>query len=479
MSSRGARRWPALVALLAATLAVAQGAAPAAAPTATQRSADDRKAYELFAKVIAFRTSVGENKVPALLEYLAGEFRAAGFPEADIRILPLGDTASMVVRYRGDGSGGRPILLMSHADVVTANHAEWRTDPFTLTERDGFYFGRGTVDVKTGLVAQMATLLRMKAAGVVPTRDLIMMVTGDEEETEATAADLTAKHRDLIEADFALNADAGNGTLDEKTGKPLFFSLGTAEKGYASYEVTVRNIGGHSSEPRADNAIYDLAGALRGLQAFRFPLMWNDTTLAYFRGIGELTPGPLGAAMRRFGHDPHDASAADELAGNSKYVGMTRTTCIPTLLRGGHAENALPEFATATINCRTFPGVKPEEVRAALQSAAGSGAEVKAIGAPAETNASPLRADVLQAVTRALHVRYPGVPVIPMQESGMSDAFYTRGIGIPSYGVSTGFIKDSDNHMHGSNEGIPVDSFYNYLAFWNALLTDLATRPRH
>ena len=151
---------------------------------------------------------------------------------------------------------------------------------------------------------------------------------------------------------------------------------------------------------------------------------------------------------------------------------------MPTLLRGGHAENALPEFATATINCRTFPGVAPDEVQAALQKAAGAAAEVKAIGTPAKTNASPLRPDVVSAVTRALHLRYPGIPVIPMQESGLSDALYTRAIGIPSYGVSAGFIKDTDNHIHGSNEGIPVDSFYDYLAFWHALLTDLAAPKR-
>ena len=467
-----AHRWPALVALLATTLAQAQTQGASAA-----RSADDLKAYELFSKVIAFRTSVGEGQVPALLASLAEQFRAAGFPEADVRIVPLGDTAAMVVRYRGDGSGGRPILLMSHADVVTADHAQWRTDPFTLTEQNGFYYGRGTFDVKIGLVAQMSTLLRMKAAAVVPTRDLIMLVTGDEEDTQATTADIAGSHRDLIDADFALNSDAGNGTLDEKTGKPLFFSLGTAEKGYASYQVTIKNIGGHSSEPRADNAIYGLADALRGLQAYRFPLMWNDTTLAYFRGIGQLTPGTLGVAMRKFGQDPHDTAAAAVLAANPKYVGMTRTTCVPTLLRGGHAENALPEFAAATINCRIFPGIAPDEVQAALQKSVGSGAEVKAIGTPAKTNASPLRPDVVSAVTRALHVRYPGIPVIPMQESGLSDALYTRGLGIPTYGVSAGFIKDTDNHMHGSNEGIPVDSFYNYLAFWYALLTDLATRP--
>ena len=461
------------LALLAALLATAICSAQSQGADAP-RTPDQVSALELFERVIAYKTSAGQAQVPALLAYLAEKFRAAGFPQADIRILPLGDTASMVVRLRGDGSGGKPILLMSHADVVTANHAEWRTDPFKLTEKDGFFYGRGTVDVKGGLVCEMAALLRMKAAGIVPTRDLIMMVTGDEEDMQATVADIVKNHRGLIDADFALNADAGNGTLDETTGKPLFFSLGTAEKGYASFDVTVKNIGGHSSEPRADNAIYDLAAALRRLQAYRFPIMWNDTTLAYFSGIGKLTPGTLGTAMRKFGQNPHDRAAATLLTGNPKYVGMTRTTCIPTLLRGGHAENALPEFATVTINCRTFPGAAPAEVQAKLHEVAGPGTEIATVGTPAGTNASPLRADVVTAVTRTLHLRYPGIPIVPMQESGLSDALYTRSVGIPTYGVSAGFIKDTDNHMHGSNEGIPVKSFYDYLDFWYVLLMDLA-----
>jgi len=363
---------------------------------------------------------------------------------------------------------------MAHTDVVTAKRAEWRSDPFTLVEEHGFFYGRGTIDVKDGLVCIMANMLRLKAEGFVPKRDLVLMLTGDEETNQDTAADLVKNHRELVDADFALNTDAGNGTADELTGLPLFFSIGTAEKGYADYAVTVRNPGGHSSEPRADNAIYELADALRKVQAYRFPVMWNETTLAYFTGIGKLTPGALGAAMRTFGANPHDAAAAAMLGANPKYVGMTRTTCIPTLLRGGSAENALPESATVNINCRLFPEVDPQAVQAALQQVVGPGAGVKIFGAPTRANASPLRADVLGAATRALHVRNPGVPVVPMMESGLSDAAYTRAIGIPTYGVGAAFIKDTDNHMHGSNEGVPVKSFYDYLDFWYELLKDVA-----
>jgi acetylornithine deacetylase/succinyl-diaminopimelate desuccinylase-like protein len=464
--------YSALIAVLAASTCNAQGAgATLIAPEA--------KARAIFERVIAFKTSVGFGQVPPMAAYLAGEFRAAGFPEADIHIFPLGETASMVVRYRGDGSGGKPILLMAHMDVVTAKREEWQRDPFTLVEEKGFFFGRGTFDIKGGLTCEAAAFLRLKAEGFVPRRDLILMFTGDEETTENTTADLVKNHRDLIDADFALNADAGNATLDETTGLPLFFSLGTAEKSYASYDLTVTNSGGHSSLPRADNAIYELADALKKVQAYRFPIMWNDTTLGYFKGIGKLTPGPLGQAMQQFGANPSDQKAAALLAESPTYVGMTRTTCVPTLLRGGHAENALPESATVTINCRIFPGIDPAAVKATLQEIVGSKVAVANVGTPAWSNASPLRADVLAGVTKALHVRYPGVPIVPMQEPGLSDAVYTRGIGIATYGVGAGFIKDSDDFMHGLNERVPIKSFYDYLDFWYVLVKDLASAPSH
>ena len=217
---------------LCAALLVSTGQA---APAAAGLNANDARARALFERVIGFKTSVGLGQVPALAAYLAGEFRAAGFPESDIHIFPLRETASMVVRYRGDGSGGKPILLMAHMDVVTAKREEWQRDPFALVEENGFFFGRGTFDIKGGLTGEMASVLRLKSEGFVPKRDLILMFTGDEETTENTTADLVKNHRDLIGADFALNADAGNATLDEATGKPLFFSLGTAEKSYASF----------------------------------------------------------------------------------------------------------------------------------------------------------------------------------------------------------------------------------------------------
>ena len=436
---------------------------------AQQLDANQAKAREIFSKVISYKTEIGQGQVPDMAKYLAGEFRAAGFPDADIHILPLGETASLVVRYRGDGSGGRPIAVMAHMDVVTAKPEDWQRDPFKLVEENGYFFGRGTLDIKNGVTSLTATFLRLKSEGFVPTRDLIIVFSGDEETEQKTIADVVANHRDLVDAEFALNSDAGGGTLDEN-GRPIIYSIGTAEKTYASYEITTHNPGGHSSLPRADNAIYELADALKKIQAYRFPVMWNDTTLASFKSSGAVTAGKLGEAMRRFAQNPHDRAAADLLFDNPAQVGKTRTTCVATLLRGGHADNALPQSATATINCRIFPGVSVADVGKTLQELVGPAVSVAVIGDPTFSDASPLRADVMAAVADAVHLRHPGVPVVPAMQSGASDGIYFRAAGIPTYGVSEDFVRDSDDFSHGLNERLPVKSFYEGLEYWYVLL---------
>ena len=446
---------------------VAQSSAPGLTP-------NQQKARDIFQRVIAFKTSVGLGQVPALAEYLAGEFRSAGFAASDIHILPLGETASLVVRYRGDGSGGKPILVMAHLDVVTAKREDWERDPFTLVEENGYFYGRGTLDIKAGVTALTATFLRLKAEGFVPRRDLVIVFSGDEETNQDTMADLVKNHRDLIDAEFALNTDAGGGVLDEATGRPLIYGLQTAEKTYTSYELTVHNPGGHSSQPRLDNAIYELADALQKVQAYRFPIMWSDTTIGYFKATGEITPGALGDMMRRFAANPKDKASGDYLYADFAHVGITRTTCIPTLLRGGHADNALPQSATATINCRIFPGVDPAAVKTTLAGIVGSKVDVAIVGTSIWSDASPLRPDVMAAVTRAVHLRNPGVPVVPKQESGATDGIFLRAAGIPTYGVGNTFIKGSDDFSHGLNERLPTKSFYDGLEYWHGLLTDLA-----
>lgn len=431
------------------------------------------KAREIFAKTISYPTSPGLGQVPAMAAYLSGEFRSAGFPEADIKLLPLGETASLVVRYRGDGTGGRPILLMSHMDVVTAKREDWKRDPFALVEENGYFYGRGTFDIKNGVTALTSAFLRLKSEGYVPTRDLIIYFSGDEETDGKTAQDTLANHRALVDAEFALNSDGGGGTLDED-GRETIFGLQTAEKTYASFELTTRNPGGHSSQPRIDNAIYELASALGKLQAHRFPVMWNDTTLAYYRATAVGREDELGKAMGAFAKNPNDQVAAEVLTASPAEVGGIRTTCIPTLLQGGHAENALPQSATATVNCRIFPGVAVEDVGRTLQTVAGPVVEVKAIGTPLATDASPLRADVLEAVTRTVNTLYPGVTVVPIQEAGATDGVFFRAAGIPTYGVDGSFIKDSDDLTHGLDERVPVKSFYEDLQYWYLLVKALS-----
>ncbi len=443
---------------------------------AAQSGPHDAKAREIFARIIGFKTSAGLGQVPAMTEYLAGEFRRGGFADADIHVLPLGEAASLVVRYRGDGSGGKPILLMSHMDVVTAKREDWKRDPYTLVEENGFFYGRGTLDIKSGVAQLTSTFLRLKAEGFVPTRDLIIYFSGDEETDGKTPQDVLANHRALVDVEFALNSDAGGGTLDEN-GREVLYSLQTAEKTYASYELTVHNPGGHSSLPRADNAIYELADALKRLQAFQFPVMSNDTTLAYYRASSKVTRGATGAAMLAFANNPRDAAAAEVLSRTPSEVGHVRTTCVATLLRGGHAENALPQSATATVNCRIFPGVAVAEVARTLGEVVGPKVEVGVIGQPFASDASPLRPDVLAAVTEAVHALHPGVPIVPGQESGASDGLYFRAAGIPTYGVGVAFIKESDAFSHGLDERLPIKSFYDDLQHYYLLVKAL-TAPR-
>ncbi|MBC8027441.1 MAG: M20/M25/M40 family metallo-hydrolase [Steroidobacteraceae bacterium] len=456
---------------------------------ATSQAADppltvhEAKAREIYAKSISIPTQLGNAKMKEFAEYLAGEFRAAGFPSEDIHILPFkgeGDeTVSLVVRYRSDGKGGngsgaKPILLMAHMDVVTANRSEWERDPYTLIEENGFFYGRGTYDVKQGTTALTATFLRLKAEKFVPTRDLIIYFSGDEETEMGTVRDVVQNHRALVDAEYALNSDGGGGALDDDTGKALFYGLQTAEKTYADYYVTARNAGGHSSQPRDDNAIYELAAALTKVRAHKFPVQWNDTTIASFAQAGITQPGALGKALAAFAAKPGDPVAAAVIEKDVSFNGQLRTTCVATMLTGGHAENALPQTARANVNCRIFPGVSIEDVQSKLQEIVGKSAEVSLVRPSLSSDASPLRKDVMQAVTRAIHKIQPGVPVVPSQASGATDGLVLRAAGIPTYGVDGNFIRPKDEFAHGLNERLPVKSFYDSLTYWHALLKDLA-----
>lgn len=471
-----------LVALLTAwtTGAVAASAPPPVPDTKPALTPLQAKAREIFERVIAYKSIAPGHETPQLVEYLAGELRAAGFAEQDMLLGRLDETAYLVVRYRGRPPAGapvrKPILLLSHLDVVPALKEHWKRDPFKLEEANGFFYGRGTLDVKNGVATLVALFLRLKQEGFVPTRDLVMVLSGDEETTGATTRKLIDEQRGWVDAEYALNTDAGGGTLD-KDGKALSYNIQTAEKTYASYRLSAFNPGGHSSQPRADNAIYELADALKAVQSHRFPVQWSETTLRYFKAMGDTTAGPLGAAMRAFAADPRDAAAAEELWKHPAYVGATRTTCVATMLRAGHAENALPQQATATVNCRIFPGVTPQAVRDVLQGIVGERIEVEVMDDPRYSDASPLRDDVLQAVTAAVHARHPGIPIVPIQESGATDGLFYRAAGIPTYGISETFIRAEDQYAHGLDERIPVQSFYDGLDHWHRIIMTLAAPP--
>jgi acetylornithine deacetylase/succinyl-diaminopimelate desuccinylase-like protein len=427
--------------------------------------------YEIFKGVMGIR---GGREVA---EFLAERFRGGGFAGEDVRILPLENTASLVVRYRGTGKGGRPILILGHMDVVEARAEDWKRDPFKLTEENGYYFGRGTADNKSEVAAITATFLKLRSEQFVPTRDLIIFFTGDEETGMNTARDVVTRHRDLVDAEFALNGDGGGGALDEETGKPAVYYVQGAEKSYATFELTARNPGGHSAQPRIDNAIYDLADALKAVQGYRFPVMWNEWSLGSLRGAAAATPGKIGDALLRFAADPRDTAAAGLIADNPANVGRTRTTCVATRLSGGHADNALPQSATATVNCRIFPGMGADEVKATLQRLAGPKIEVTQLGNPQPGGSSPLRPDVMAAVTKAVHASYPGVPLVPEMATYATDGSVCRAAGIPTYGVSGLFLKESEDFSHGLDERIPVRSFEAEPGHWYVLLKALAGNP--
>lgn len=464
-----------VVCLFFASFALAQG------QSSTYSEDYQQEALEMFRDVISMRTAAGHGNVPAMAEYLAQKFIDGGFDSEDIRVLPYTETtgeevASLVVRYRGNGlSGKKPILLLAHMDVVDAIRSDWERDPFTLIEEDGFLFGRGTSDNKTGIVSLVNTFLRLQREGFTPTRDLIIAFTGDEESSMETIQFLVKEHRQLIDAEFVLNSDAGGGYRDHDH-NPVSYLLQAAEKTYVTYEITIRNPGGHSSRPRADNAIYELATVLKNIEQYRFPSRANEITQGYFREMSTLVDGELGDAMGAYAREPGNADAQAVLETHPGQVGNTRTTCIATMLKAGHAENALPQSAMATINCRIFPGVPPEEVKAQLVLAAANPAlEIVSVYDANEGPMSPLREDVTATVSKAANDHYSDVPLIPEMSAGATDSQYTRLAGMPSYGAGGLFMRQEDKFAHGLNERVPVDSFFKSLDYWYQILTELGS----
>lgn len=456
---------------------LAAAAAVLAASAATAQTAPhERQAREIFERVIAFRTAEGHGQMPKMAAYLADVLKAGGVPAGDIAIVPHGETAAMLVRLPAAGRAAKkPILFSAHMDVVDARPEDWTRDPFKLVEEDGYFFGRGTADNKTGVTALVSTILRLKAEGFKPARDLVFAFVGDEETSMATTR-LIADHDWAKNAEFAINTDAGGGAL-APDGKPVIYLIQGAEKTYASFQLTVTNPGGHSSRPRSDNAIYELAQALTKLQAHRFPVMANALTRAYLGAVGKATPGETGAMLRAFAANPQDRKASDYLADQPEFVGTTRTTCVATMVNAGHAENALPQKATATVNCRIFPDVPVADVQAELaRVVANPNVKFTVLNNPQPSPVSEMRPEVTAAIIRAVHANYPGVPVVPYLESGGTDGKVYRTQGIPTFASSGIFMKADDMFAHGLNERVPVPAFYQGIDHIYRLAKDLGGR---
>lgn len=469
----------------AALVALVATSAATAAPQLTQAQRDSTHA--MFEHIIDIPTVIGRHNVPAMAQYVANQFRAAGFPDSDIHVLPYhsgsatqgeDDTAALIVRWRAGGKPkARPLMLMGHMDVVEAKAEDWAgTDPFKMVEKDGYYYGRGAIDMKDGITAITQAMINLRKAGFKPSRDIVVLFTGDEETNGIGAQKGATEWLDMLgHPEFGLNADGGGGGFNPD-GSPAGYTMQTAEKTYASYTLTVRNRGGHSSKPRKDNAIYSLAHALDKIEAHRFQPMMNETTRAYFEGRQKEEKGPLGDAMRRWLVDPNDGQAADYIEASETEVGLTRTRCVPTRLFGGHADNALPQLATALINCRIFPGVDPNAVKAELErTIADPEVTVTRDDQSVSSISSPLRPDVTAAYLHAVDALHKGMPVFPEMSTGASDARPFRVAGVPVYGVSGSWIQvPTDYRAHGKDERIPVQSLYDNVVHWQLMIQELA-----
>ena len=457
--------------LIAACLVSVAAWTPSARSATAQQAMPETMA--MLRHAIAAQTVEGKDQVPAFARYLAGKLESAGFAKSDIEIIPVEHTAALVVHYRGSDKSLKPILLSAHMDVVAANPADWKRDPFRLIEENGYLYGRGVADMKTNVIALIETFMRFKREHYVPKRSMIMVFSGDEETDMASTRELAKRYHD---AEFLLNADAGGGTLNAQ-GKPVVYEIQAAEKTYADFKLTVTSAGGHSSEPDVPkNAIYRLAKALERVAAYQFPVQHSEITLASLKATGEHNTGKIAEAMRAFAANPDDARAAAVLSADPAYVGQIRTTCVATMLDGGHALNALPQRADANINCRIFPGTHIASVQATLAKVIDDPSVKITVRPPppVESPASPLRKDVVDAVSAVVHQRYPGLDIVPGMSAGASDSMYFRNAGVPSYGVDPSFSKPNDTFAHGLNEKLLASNVPWALEFWHTLLTKLS-----
>jgi acetylornithine deacetylase/succinyl-diaminopimelate desuccinylase-like protein len=431
--------------------------------------ASNALARDLFKELIEINTTESVGSVTAASEAMAKRLRDAGFAAADMQILGPNDRKkNLVVRLHGSGKH-KPVLLIGHLDVVEARREDWSTDPFKFVEKDSHFFGRGTQDMKNGDAIMLATLIRLKKEGFKPSRDIILALTADEESGDSNGVDwLLRNHRDLVDAQFVINHDGNSITSDH--GKPLYFEMDGTEKVYADYLLTATSPGGHSSLPVPDNAIYHITAALDRLSHYEFPFELNTVTRAYYERMATIETGQRAADMKGILQTPPDPQAVDRLSHDAIDHSLMRTTCIATRIEGGHANNALPQRARATVNCRIFPGHSPEEIRYVLmdvfadpaikvQSFDDHGAVVDTASGRRGYPPPPLIPEVMKPLDALVAQMWPGIKVVPAMSAGASDGVFTSAAGLPTYTIA-GVAIDKDNiRAHGQDENIGVESF--------------------
>jgi len=447
-----------LIALLAHTAAAKEGADPLA--------------REILADLIAFPSSQDRDGSAGVARYAADRLLEAGFPAEDVQVMgPSPSASGVLARYRGRGER-EPVIVLAHLDVVSALRKDWSLEPFVLTEKDGYFYGRGSTDNKAGAATLLANFIRLRREGYEPPRDFILMLTGDEETDMQSVRYFVDEHRDEIDAAFALNSDGGG--VHTEDGKPVAFVVQAAEKVYMTLRVEVTNSGGHSSLPRDDNAIYELAEALMRLHGFRFPISLNEVTRNYFIQSSRFQEPRMAASMIALAEDRATRGDIARLDSSVMLRAMMRTTCVATQLEGGHAENALPQMAAAVINCRVLPQDSADEVIASVKRALGND-EIK-LSVTSEYLASPpspLTPSLMKSITELAAAIFPDVPVIADMSTGATDGLHLRNAGIPTYGVSALGEDPDDVRAHGRDERVRIGDFDRAVEYWYRLLRAL------
>lgn len=460
-----ARRWMLVVCFLLAV-------APFARPQSQDET--DRQARDVFKQLIEINTTDSVGNVTTATEAMAKRLLDAGFAQQDVIVAgPNARKKNLIARIHGSGEQ-KPILFLAHLDVVEARREDWTTDPFQFIEKDGYFYGRGTVDIKDGAAILVENFIRMKKSGRKPKGDLILALTADEEGGNFNGVEWLVKHhRDWIDSQYCVNLDGGD--FMSINGKKIYGAIQASEKVYVDFQFETTNPGGHSSRPTPDNAIYELAAGLTRLSKFAFPVELNEITRSMLEKTADIEGGPLAADMKAAAKIPSDPAAVAHLSSNPFYNAILRTTCVATMLSGGHAPNALPQTARANVNCRILPGVDPNEVKETLirvvndpkvrvtfvQERDADGNVIP----PSKVPPSPLRPDVMNAVQSSAKSVWGPLPILPVMDTGASDGRYLRAAGIPTYGVAGVFLDIDNRRAHGKDERVRVQDFYDGVAF--------------